>query len=310
MQSQSRKSSNSRVPDSNAGKSEPTGGDSEITNGANDPEPEGDARGTSEKKLALAIERRYTDVLESVFFNSNPEIKKVKVDKDSLELSVYFPFLLPQPSPGGGKWMDTTAAQRKLRRDFAQYLHGKEFGIELANFFRAHFATFLLKLGNISKYRTSIQKHLRRLPQKSNAGRRRQAIDKAIARQIRCYGPQALEWLKDLQKTVESWIRVDPQLEDEGLSKKIFRRYPAKNYPWVTFFMKIAYQIPRKPYSVSTCDNTSTYGGELPPATLSEPTRWSTLDISAKVLQAKLAHDHGVQFPLRSIRDILRKSLR
>jgi hypothetical protein len=270
----------------------------------------GHTRQSVDKMLARAIKRRFTDVLDSVFFFSNAEIKTITINKDHLQLIVYIPFVLPAPSPEGGLWWDTVAAQIELRRDFAKHLRSSTFNKTFARLFHTELSHFLLERGNIGRYREEIQKLLRKLPQQELAGRPSRPIGKAVANEIKTEGVKIYQALQNMQMAITGWKDNNPKLDNPAIKKKLSRRYPLKTYPWRPFFYELIPKLPCKPYLPSKIEATKVLDedGHPLPAKLSEPDRWSTKDIATKIMQAKLLQERGIKFPLRGIRQVLAKA--
>jgi hypothetical protein len=260
--------------------------------------------------IARAIRRRFTDVLDFVFFHSSAEIKKINIERDYLRLIVDVPFALPEPS-GGGKWWDTAAAQNALRRDFAKHLTSGRFKKTFGNLFYTELAHFLLKRENIGRYRKDIQTRLRKLPQQKLAGRPSHPIGKSVANEITNDGVKIHQALEKMQKTIGRWKDNDPKIDDPAIEKKLSRSYPVKSYPWMSLFHELIPKLPCKPYFDSKGKTTEILDeNDQPlPAKLCEPDRWSTIVIAVKVLQTNLLHTRGIKFPLRGIRQVLAKAL-
>ena len=107
--------------------SETSSGSAQKKNRASKGDPYGHTQESVDRFVARALGRRITDVLDSIFFFSQAEIKTLDIKKDNLQLIVNMPFVLPASSQEGGLWWDTAAAQNKLRRDFAKHLRGSKF---------------------------------------------------------------------------------------------------------------------------------------------------------------------------------------
>ncbi len=273
-------------------------------------DPYGHTRESVDKMLVRAIKRRFSDVLESAFFFSTAEVKAIKINKDDLQLIVIVPFVLPQPSEDGGLWWDTAAAQKQLKRDFANHLGSSKFKKTIGNFFYTELSHFLLERGNIRKYPKEIQKSLRKLPQQALAGRTKHPIGKSIATIIRTDGVRIYQTLQNMQTAIKRWRVNDPKIENPGIKKKLSRSYPLKTYPWMAIFHDLVPKLPCKPYLDCNIQATDVLdeNGHLLPAKLSEPDRWSTINIATKIIQSKLLVEQRSKFPLRGIRQVLAKA--
>jgi hypothetical protein len=274
-------------------------------------DPEEGHHGYSQEKLDRMVTRvikdRFTDVLN---FCLPAEIETISVGKKDFRLIVCVPFDLPDPSPDGGKWWATRAAQNKLRRDFAKHLKSGRFNKTLANLFYTELAHFLLKRDNIGRYSKGIQRLLRKIPQQTLAGRPSNPIRKHLANEITNEGVKIYQALQNIQEAIRRWKNNDPKIEDPGIKKKLSRRYLVKTYPWMPLFYELIPKLPCKPYFDTGIETTQIVdkSGHPLPARLCEPDRWSTIDIAVKIIQAKLLQERGIKFPLRGIRQVLAKA--
>ena len=78
------------------------------------------------------------------------------------------------------------------------------------------------------------------------------------------------------------------------------------------FFKNQIAKLPGKPVSNSKADVNEAYDkdGKLPPPKLSEPHRWSPIDITVKILQRMCLQRFARSFSLRDIKLILSATLR
>jgi len=254
-----------------------------------------------DKSITLAAEGRFTDVLNTVFFFSLPEIIAVHVQKDHLCLTVHVPFFLPPPSAANSAWLSTRPSQTKLKRGFARHLRGPEFSESLSHLIYVELSKFLLELGNIGRYSESTQKYLRRIAQRRLAGRHAHPVPKRLLPEVKKKGLEIHRVVREMQRTVMTWKTTVPGIDGQEIEKRIRREYPVKSHTWMPYFFTLIPKLPRKPYAVRIDETAADVTGKLPPAKLSEPNRWSTIDITVKILQAKLLADKSALFALRSI---------
>lgn len=278
---------------------------------SSDEDDYGHTRTTMDKLLARALERQFTEVLRWVYRYSDAEIRRIDDRGECLDIVFRMPFYLPEPEYDYGTWLATRRAQSKLRRGFINHLRKREVVKDLSDYFFTKLAQYLLELNNISRYSKAIQKHLRRIAQKMLAGRRRHPIDKNIAKRIEREGVDIYRTIQQMQRCIERWKRTNPKIEDQAITKKIDRFYPIRNYPWMPFFTSLIRRLPCKPYFGSKNDlsNGVDEVGKPLPARLSEPNRWSTIDIAVKILQKKLLQESGLQFSLQDIKGLLIRAI-
>ena len=265
------------------------------------------AKARADKLLAQGIERRFTEVLDYVYVFSRAEIRRIDDRGEYLDLIFRMPFFFPEPSPDSGKWLRTASAQVELRRGFMRHLRKPEVVKELSDFLYTKLSQFLLELDGISKYGDGIQKHLRRIAQKKLAGRPSHPIEKNVAKRIRKEGVEIHKAIQDMQRMIERWKKTNPKIEDRAVRTNIGRRYP-----WMPFFNSIIPTLPCKPYFASKIEASYIVDedGNPLPAKISEPDRWSTVDIAVKILQKKLFLETALQFSLRDVKRILTAAIR
>ncbi len=263
-------------------------------------------RKSLDRLIARSLERKFTEVLDSVFAFSATGIKSIDIGEDHLEVVIHVPFWLPEPSRHFGGWLRTPRAQNKLRKGFAKYLRKPDVKRTLSNFFYTELSKYLLELCKIGRFSERVRRHLRTIAQRNLAGRPSHSIRGQRAHHIKKEGITIYRTLQKIQRSIERWKKANPQIDDPGILKKLRRSYSVKRHPWITFFFALVPKLPRRHYLDSEPDSTTLDAdGKLLPAKLAEPSEWSIIDITAKILQARLLKDTKTLFPLRDIKRVL-----
>lgn len=286
---------------SGAASSDPTARPSEIkTDSAK-------ARERLDKALGEHLERYFTEVLDRVYLYSSAAIERIDDRGECLDIVFRMPFFLAAPSPDAGKWLLTARARTKLRKGFMDYLRRGETVKEMSDLLYAQLSHFLLELGGINKYNDKIQAQLRKIAQKMLAGRPSHPIPNKVEKRIQKEGVNIYRAIQDMQNSIKRWKKTDRTIRGN-----IRRLYPTKKYPWLPIFVSLIPKLPYKPYYPGRTDPSGAFDekGKPLPAKLSEPDRWSTIDIAVKILQQKLRQEIAIPFSLDDIKRTLSAAVR
>lgn len=258
------------------------------------------------RQIARSVESKVRSSADFSLGRFPLKIKNIKTEKDRLLISISIPFLvLLDEDPHLRREL------KRVREGFVVYLTKKENEKQLSSFFYKQLAGFLIEIYTSKRFSPEIMKLLRRFTQRTLAGRPSRVVPADASRYIKQEGKSVLQSIRNIQVHIGDMKRHDKRLTNGTVLKKLRREFPSRRYPWIQEFLALKDNLPRRRYSPSTATHEEIPesvdpDGKLPPCGLSEPENWSTLEITTRVIQAKLLTETKVRYPLRAIRDLLK----
>ena len=227
------------------------------------------------------------------------EIKRLTFHSGRLELLIHWPFFMPRPTGDSGDCFPTARDVAQFRARLRQYIL-EHTGKKLSNLLFDEFITVLMRHMKLHRFDDRILKHLRP-GERRQAGRpRRPAMNGKLKALIRQDGAAIYRTLCEWQGKIQGWQRRTPAITEKEICDRLRKAYDRDNYPWMRDFTRLtSVGFPRNSYA----DNN--------PAAprLSEPKRWSTLQLTAVLVQERLYRETGIRHALNALTEVIRKGI-
>lgn len=255
--------------------------------------------------IAETIERRFLEVTQSSLAHWQAEIQNIDFDDYRLLVSIAVPFVLPS-DPFHRR------ERTRLREDFAEFLFKRENQKKLSNqLLHPMLVAFLIDTFSLKHLDSRIMKRLKRLPQRSSAGRPTEPVPSDMQMRITKEGKAIYRKLQDIRGQVEKWQKKLADLNAAMIRLKLRKRYPAAKFKWMPHFLTMSSKLPRRRYyaserNQSAFSEVTSLDASVPSCQITEPRAWSIIDIATKVTQAHLLQETGKQIALLRIRALIR----
>ena len=255
--------------------------------------------------IAGSIERRFNEITQSSLGHWQAEIQNISFNDSCLLVSIEVPFVLPFDSP-------YRRDQIRLREGFAEYLFKRDTQKKLSNqFLYPMLVDYLIEAFELKKVNSYIMKRLKKIPQRSLAGRPTAPIPSDMQVRIIQEGKAIFGMLRLIRGQVQEWQKKNHDLTDSTIQKKLRKKYPASKFKWMAHFLKMGAKLPRRRYDASERNWVPSMEVTSPdtkptPCKLTEPSEWSVVDIATRVTQSHILHETGKRIALQRIKALLR----